>query len=77
MFDALVGAELLRRLGELAAREGLPIQTHISESDDEVAMVAALHPAGPGSCPARDTALLDAAGLVTSRRYARRTCSGE
>jgi gamma-glutamyl:cysteine ligase YbdK (ATP-grasp superfamily) len=28
--------ELLQRLGELAAREGLHIQTHISESDDQV-----------------------------------------
>jgi len=36
--------ELLTGLGELARREGLPVQTHLSENEREVAWVRALEP---------------------------------
>lgn len=54
--------ELLRRLGDLAASEGVHVQSHISESDDEVAFVQSLHPDEGG-----DAAIFDAANLLTNR----------
>ena len=41
--------ELLHGLGKLAAAYGVPVQSHISESLDEVAFTKALH---PEVCPA-------------------------
>ncbi|KAI8588228.1 hypothetical protein BDZ88DRAFT_422421 [Geranomyces variabilis] len=54
--------ELLRGLGELAERHGARVQSHLSESRDEVAFVEALHP-GEGS----DSDIFAAAGLITSK----------
>lgn len=55
-------AETLLALGELAARRGLPIQTHLSETEAEVREVRALFPA------ARDyTDVYDRAGLLGPR----------
>lgn len=51
--------DLLRSLGDLAARRGCHVQTHVAESLDEVAFCRELEPA----C-ARDAELLDRCGLV-------------
>lgn len=51
---------LLRGLARLAEEMGMPVQSHIAESDGEVALCERME----GS---RDPALLDAAGLLTSR----------
>ena len=37
-------SEMLRACGELAAKYRLPVQSHLSENKDEIAMVAALEP---------------------------------
>ncbi|KAK9808225.1 hypothetical protein WJX73_000245 [Symbiochloris irregularis] len=55
--------ELLQGLGEVAAEAGVPVQSHISESLDEVAFAEHLHPEVNG----RDTPLFDEAGLLTQR----------
>lgn len=39
--------ELLRRLGELAAERGLPVQSHLNETPEEVAWVHELFPEAP------------------------------
>ena len=54
--------ELLGGLGALAGERGLRVQSHISESYDQVAAVEALHPGGGG-----DAALFDAAGLLCDK----------
>lgn len=36
--------ELMRELGDIAARYGVPVQSHISENRDEIEWVRALHP---------------------------------
>ncbi|DBA75076.1 TPA: hypothetical protein ACH3X1_010409 [Trebouxia sp. C0004] len=55
--------ELLQGLGQLAAQFDTPIQSHISESFDEVEYSSALHPENAGG----DTALFDKAGLLRQR----------
>ncbi|KAK9901242.1 hypothetical protein WJX75_002216 [Coccomyxa subellipsoidea] len=55
--------QLLARLGALAQRHGCHVQSHISESLDNDAFVAHLHPEVSG----RDAALYDRAGLLTNR----------
>jgi guanine deaminase len=54
--------ELLAGLGALARRHGCHVQSHLSESLDEVELSAQLHP-GEGS----DTAIFDRAGLLGPR----------
>jgi guanine deaminase len=59
---------LMRQLGQLAAETQLPIQTHISENEAEIATVKQLFP--PSATGARDdsyAALYDAMGLLTER----------
>ncbi|RUP50184.1 hypothetical protein BC936DRAFT_140037 [Jimgerdemannia flammicorona] len=59
--------DLLRGLADLSRRYGnLPIQSHISESHDEIAFVRSLHPElehGNGC----DTTIFDSCGLLTPR----------
>lgn len=43
-FAPVCSRRLLRKLGELAKRNGLPIQTHISENKDEIKLVKQLFP---------------------------------
>lgn len=58
--------ELLRGLSDLSRRYGnLPIQSHISESHDEVAFVRSLHPEPEHG--GSDTTIFDACGLLTPR----------
>ncbi|KAI8367503.1 guanine deaminase [Radiomyces spectabilis] len=52
---------LLRALGELAHKYSVPVQSHISESLDEIAFVQQLYPGK------HDTEIFDEAGLLTSR----------
>ncbi|KAJ3008026.1 hypothetical protein HKX48_008815 [Thoreauomyces humboldtii] len=54
--------ELLKGLGDLARKHNVPVQSHLSESKDEVAFVSSLHP-GEGT----DTAIFERAGLLTQR----------
>lgn len=54
--------DCLSRLGKLAKENDLPIQTHISESVDEIALVKKLFPE-----QASYTEVYDAHGLLTSR----------
>ncbi|RKP26721.1 hypothetical protein SYNPS1DRAFT_13797 [Syncephalis pseudoplumigaleata] len=71
-FAPTCSAEALRRLGELAAEENklreragrpsLPIQTHLSENEAEIAWVAKLFPES-----ASYTDVYDRAGLLSSR----------
>ncbi|KAI8084841.1 uncharacterized protein BX664DRAFT_337908 [Halteromyces radiatus] len=53
---------LLEGLGQLAKKYNVPVQSHISESLDEVAFVRHLHPDVES-----DTTLFDACGLLTER----------
>ncbi|CAO3591069.1 unnamed protein product [Absidia cylindrospora] len=53
---------LLKQLGGLAKKYNVPVQSHISESKDEVAFVHALHPNVES-----DTVLFDDCGLLTDR----------
>ncbi|ORZ23306.1 hypothetical protein BCR42DRAFT_404456 [Absidia repens] len=53
---------LLEQLGGLAKKYNVPVQSHISESKDEVAFVHALHPDVES-----DTTLFDDCGLLTNR----------
>lgn len=67
-FAPSCSGDLMRRLGALAAETGLPVQTHVSETAAELALVRELFP--PGRTGARDdsyTALYDAFGLLTDR----------
>eukprot|EP00966_Prymnesium_polylepis_P083358 1931113-Prymnesium_polylepis.1 len=52
----------MRGLGQLAARHGLHIQSHVSENRSEIAWVSSLHPEG-----ASYTAVYDGFGLLTAR----------
>ena len=61
-FAPSCSAGLLRSLGDLAAETGLPVQTHVSENADEIALVAQLFPAS-----ASYTGVYDDAGLLTPR----------
>ncbi|KAI0159077.1 hypothetical protein BJ166DRAFT_593281 [Pestalotiopsis sp. NC0098] len=54
--------ETMRRLGALAAQTGLPIQTHISENADEIALVRRMFPD-----QAHYAGVYDAHGLLTGR----------
>ncbi|KAI8330477.1 guanine deaminase [Chlamydoabsidia padenii] len=54
--------DLLKQLGQLARHYNVPIQSHISESNDEVAFVHQLHPDFES-----DTTLFDTCGLLTDR----------
>lgn len=49
-------------LADLAKRYNIPIQTHISESGDEVSFSKSLHPSLP-----HDTAVLNSVGLLTKK----------
>ncbi|MCG3134690.1 MAG: 5'-deoxyadenosine deaminase [Planctomycetes bacterium] len=54
-----VDAESLARLGALAASRGLPVQTHLAETEDEVATAARRFPGASGFAGAlRDAGLL-------------------
>lgn len=67
-FAPACSADLLRGLGSLAAETELPVQTHVSENKDEIALVKSLFP--PESTGAADdsyTAVYDAFGLLTPR----------
>lgn len=55
--------DLLRGLGKLAQEHKVVIQSHISESLDEVAFCKALHPEADG----RDTPIFEEAGLLSDR----------
>ncbi|KAL2121416.1 hypothetical protein VTJ04DRAFT_5443 [Mycothermus thermophilus] len=68
--------DLMRRLADLAEQEQLPIQTHISENVNEIALVKSLFPPSvTGAIPTEDNghepdsyaAVYDAAGLLTER----------
>ena len=53
---------LLHGLGKLAAAYGVPVQSHISESLDEVAFARALHPEVCSALP-RSTPILHYVGI--------------
>lgn len=58
--------EAMQALGALAAREGLPVQTHVSENEGEVRLVREMFPAESGG--GRGYAgVYDAFGLLTER----------
>ncbi|KAI0483299.1 guanine deaminase [Xylariaceae sp. FL0804] len=61
-FAPACGPELLAGLGRLAREEALPVQTHLSENADEVALVAELF---PGAASYAD--VYDRAGLLGGR----------
>ncbi|KAK3324292.1 hypothetical protein B0T19DRAFT_227448 [Cercophora scortea] len=59
---------LMQALGALAAETDLPIQTHISENKNEIALVRELFPvAATGAADDSYTAVYDAFGLLSSR----------
>ncbi|KXX77521.1 putative guanine deaminase [Madurella mycetomatis] len=67
-FAPACSADLLRQLGLLAAETGLPVQTHVSENKDEIALVKKLFPRkNTGAGDDSYTAVYDAFGLLTSR----------
>ncbi len=59
---------LMKGLGELAAATKLPVQTHISENANEIALVRELFPASvTGAAEDTYAAVYDAFGLLTDR----------
>jgi len=77
-FAPACSAELMKRLGKLAEEENLPIQTHISENKNEIALVKELFPPAVLARATGDESLAkqhestyagvyDAFGLLTSR----------
>jgi guanine deaminase len=67
-FAPSCSVELMQGLGQLARETHLPVQTHISENHNEIALVKDLFP--PESTGAGDdsyAAVYDACGLLTSR----------
>lgn len=61
-FAPACSEELLRELGRLAAETDLPVQTHISETEAEVALVGQLFPGGGSYAQ-----VYDGFGLLTRR----------
>ena len=61
-FAPSCSADVLARLGALAAQTGAPIQTHISENKDEIALVKEMFPHSKSYADVYDTA-----GLLTPR----------
>eukprot|EP00656_Telonema_subtile_P020664 TRINITY_DN21744_c0_g1_i1.p1 TRINITY_DN21744_c0_g1~~TRINITY_DN21744_c0_g1_i1.p1 ORF type:complete len:458 (+),score=71.60 TRINITY_DN21744_c0_g1_i1:85-1458(+) len=59
--------ELMEGLGKLAAKHGCVVQSHISESLDEVAYVRSLYPSDNQERLVTDTDILDRFGLLTDR----------
>jgi len=55
--------ELLKRLGDIAQKRGVRVQSHIAESHDVVSLCRTLHPEGPNE--GREALILDEAGLLT------------
>ena len=65
-FIPTCSAELLSGLGAIAARHGLWIQSHASESSDQVDFVSSLHPA-VGAAPKHVECEVEQAGLLDGR----------
>ncbi|KAL2267023.1 hypothetical protein VTJ83DRAFT_4300 [Remersonia thermophila] len=75
-FAPACSIDLMRQLANLANEQNLPIQTHISENVNEIALVKSLFPpSATGAAPSEDNgqdatsyaAVYDAAGLLTER----------
>ncbi|KAI5926678.1 hypothetical protein F4810DRAFT_653066 [Camillea tinctor] len=61
-FAPACSADMLRRLGDLAAETRLPVQTHVSENVSEIALVRELFPDSP-----HYTGVYEQAGLLGDR----------